>query len=97
MDKRDVIDFSALERELHAAVESAHRHERENEAKLRAVSQRVSYSQFRYRQVLEKPPGVSPGVLEGSSKNPHLCQDALNITFPQCGRLIPGCLEESLK
>ncbi|XP_072225138.1 dynein axonemal assembly factor 19 [Leuresthes tenuis] len=47
MDKRDVIDFSALERELHAAVESAHRHERENEAKLRAVSQRVSYSQFR--------------------------------------------------
>ncbi|KAM9346305.1 dynein axonemal assembly factor 19 [Symphorus nematophorus] len=46
--QRDVIDFSALERELQGAVESERRYQRENEAKLRAVSQRVSsYSQFR--------------------------------------------------
>ncbi|XP_037647296.1 coiled-coil domain-containing protein 103 [Sebastes umbrosus] len=46
--ERDVIDFSALERELQAAVELERRHLRENEAKLRAVGQRgSSYSQFR--------------------------------------------------
>ncbi|XP_070837770.1 coiled-coil domain-containing protein 103 [Chaetodon trifascialis] len=44
----DVIDFSALERELQGAIEGEQRHKRENEAKLRAVSQRVStYSEFR--------------------------------------------------
>lgn len=46
--ERDVIDFSALESELQAAVESERRHTRENEAKLRAVGQRVSsYREFR--------------------------------------------------
>ncbi|XP_041860069.1 coiled-coil domain-containing protein 103 [Melanotaenia boesemani] len=47
MSQHNIIDFSALERELQAAVESERRYERENEAKLRASSQRVSYSQFR--------------------------------------------------
>ncbi|XP_017296346.1 coiled-coil domain-containing protein 103 [Kryptolebias marmoratus] len=47
MSQRDVIDFSALEKDLQAAVESERRYQRENEAKLRAVSQRVSYEQFR--------------------------------------------------
>lgn len=48
MSERDVIDFPALERELRAAVESEHRHQRENQAKLRAVSQGVaSYTEFR--------------------------------------------------
>ncbi|XP_020567736.1 coiled-coil domain-containing protein 103 [Oryzias latipes] len=47
MSQRDVIDFSALERELKAAVESDRRYDRENEAKLRAVHQGVSYEQFR--------------------------------------------------
>ncbi|XP_039979181.1 coiled-coil domain-containing protein 103 [Xiphias gladius] len=46
--ERDVIDFLALERELRAAVESDRRYQRENEAKLRAVSQRVaSYREYR--------------------------------------------------
>lgn len=49
MSHRDVIDFPALERELQAALESERRYVRENEAKLRAVSQRVgSYNEFRY-------------------------------------------------
>jgi len=43
----DVIDFSLLEGELQAAVRTERRHHRENQAKLRAVSQGVSYSQFR--------------------------------------------------
>uniref|UniRef100_UPI003AABF378 dynein axonemal assembly factor 19 n=1 Tax=Centroberyx gerrardi TaxID=166262 RepID=UPI003AABF378 len=44
----DVIDFSALERELQAAVEGDRRNRRENEAKLRAVGQKVaSYQEFR--------------------------------------------------
>lgn len=44
----DVINFSALERELWGAIESERRYKRENEAKLRAVSQRVSsYDEFR--------------------------------------------------
>ncbi|XP_071320263.1 dynein axonemal assembly factor 19 [Trachinotus anak] len=48
MSERDVIDFLALERELRAAVESERTHQRENEAKLRAVGQRVaSYREFR--------------------------------------------------
>ncbi|CAB1425258.1 unnamed protein product [Pleuronectes platessa] len=48
MSERDVIDFPALELELQAAVESERRYQRENEAKLRAVSQRVaSYQEFR--------------------------------------------------
>uniref|UniRef100_A0A3P9I5B8 Dynein attachment factor N-terminal domain-containing protein n=1 Tax=Oryzias latipes TaxID=8090 RepID=A0A3P9I5B8_ORYLA len=47
MSQRDVIDFSALERELKAAVESDRRYDRANEAKLRAVHQGVSYEQFR--------------------------------------------------
>ncbi|XP_040047336.1 dynein axonemal assembly factor 19 [Gasterosteus aculeatus] len=44
----DVIDFSALQRELQGALESERRHQRENDARLRAVSQRgSSYSHFR--------------------------------------------------
>uniref|UniRef100_A0A4W6EZ68 Dynein attachment factor N-terminal domain-containing protein n=1 Tax=Lates calcarifer TaxID=8187 RepID=A0A4W6EZ68_LATCA len=46
--ERDVIDFSALECELQAAVESERRHRRENDAKLRAVDQKVAtYREFR--------------------------------------------------
>ncbi|XP_015225947.1 coiled-coil domain-containing protein 103 [Cyprinodon tularosa] len=47
MSQRDIIDFSALEKELQGAVESERRYQRENQAKLRAVSQRVGYDQFR--------------------------------------------------
>ncbi|XP_006805311.1 coiled-coil domain-containing protein 103 [Neolamprologus brichardi] len=47
MSQCDIIDFSALERELQVAVESERRHQRENDAKLRAVCQRASYDQFR--------------------------------------------------
>ncbi|XP_029013728.1 coiled-coil domain-containing protein 103 [Betta splendens] len=46
--QHDVIDFPALEQELQAALELERKYVRENEAKLRAVSQRVgSYSEFR--------------------------------------------------
>ncbi|XP_041634364.1 coiled-coil domain-containing protein 103 [Cheilinus undulatus] len=45
--QRDVINFSALERELQGAIESEQKYKRENEAKLRAVNQKVSYDQFR--------------------------------------------------
>ncbi|AWP19356.1 putative coiled-coil domain-containing protein 103-like isoform 6 [Scophthalmus maximus] len=46
--ERDVIDFSALKRELQAAVASEQRFQQENETKLRAVSQGVaSYREFR--------------------------------------------------
>ncbi|MEQ2201018.1 hypothetical protein XENOCAPTIV_006334 [Xenoophorus captivus] len=48
MSQRDVIDFAALEKELQAAVESERRYQRENQAKLRAVSQGVGYDQFRW-------------------------------------------------
>ncbi|XP_072549730.1 dynein axonemal assembly factor 19 [Salminus brasiliensis] len=48
MDKRGVIDFSALERELQAAVEADKKYQRENDAKLRAVHQKVAtYEEFR--------------------------------------------------
>ncbi|XP_059204460.1 coiled-coil domain-containing protein 103 [Centropristis striata] len=43
----DVIDFSALDQELQAALESDRIHQNQNQAKLRAVSQGVPYSQFR--------------------------------------------------
>ncbi|KAM9844198.1 dynein axonemal assembly factor 19 isoform 2-T2 [Aulostomus maculatus] len=46
--QRDIIDFSALERELQAAVESDRKYRQENDAKLRAVAQKVaSYEEFR--------------------------------------------------
>ncbi|XP_061906417.1 coiled-coil domain-containing protein 103 [Entelurus aequoreus] len=46
--QRDVIDFSALEKELRTSVASERKYKRENDAKLRAVSQGVSsYQQFR--------------------------------------------------
>ncbi|XP_062293944.1 coiled-coil domain-containing protein 103 [Scomber scombrus] len=45
--QRDVIDFSALERELRTSVASEQKRQRENEAKLRAVSQRTTYQEFR--------------------------------------------------
>lgn len=46
--QRDVIDFSALQREFHAAVQCDLKYKRENEAKLRAVGQGVSsYEDFR--------------------------------------------------
>uniref|UniRef100_A0A3B3V9D2 Coiled-coil domain containing 103 n=1 Tax=Poecilia latipinna TaxID=48699 RepID=A0A3B3V9D2_9TELE len=47
MSQRDIIDFSALEKELKAAVESERKYQQENQAKLRAVSQGVDYDQFR--------------------------------------------------
>ncbi|KAF7644541.1 hypothetical protein LDENG_00220140 [Lucifuga dentata] len=44
----EVIDFSALEKELCATVESEQKYRRENEAKVQAVSQKVaSYQEFR--------------------------------------------------
>ncbi|XP_029945210.1 dynein axonemal assembly factor 19 [Salarias fasciatus] len=45
--QRDAIDFKALEAELQMAVESDRKYQLENQTKLRAVSQGVSYSQFR--------------------------------------------------
>lgn len=46
--RRDVIDFQALEKELHGALEAERRYTRENDAKLRAVHQKVAtYNEFR--------------------------------------------------
>ncbi|XP_061568356.1 coiled-coil domain-containing protein 103 [Cololabis saira] len=47
MSQRDVIDFAALEAELQTAVQNQQKYERENETKLRAVRQGVSYEEFR--------------------------------------------------
>ncbi|KAF5894502.1 coiled-coil domain-containing protein, partial [Clarias magur] len=48
MEKCAVIDFSALHEELARAVQADKKHRRENEAKLRAIQQKVaSYEEFR--------------------------------------------------
>ncbi|XP_069490354.1 coiled-coil domain-containing protein 103 isoform X2 [Ambystoma mexicanum] len=48
MEGSDAIDFSALERELQAAVAADEKYQRENDAKFRAVHQKVaSYEEFR--------------------------------------------------
>ncbi|KAM6312135.1 dynein axonemal assembly factor 19 [Podargus strigoides] len=47
MEPDGALDPAALERELRAAAEADARRERENEAKLRALHQRVSYEEFR--------------------------------------------------
>ncbi|XP_036445935.1 coiled-coil domain-containing protein 103 isoform X2 [Colossoma macropomum] len=48
MDRREIIDFSALERELQAAVEADKKYQRENDAKFRAIHQKVAtYEEFR--------------------------------------------------
>ncbi|XP_034023615.1 coiled-coil domain-containing protein 103 [Thalassophryne amazonica] len=46
--QRDIIDFTALEKELRMVVEIEQKYCRQNDAKLRAVSQKVkSYQEFR--------------------------------------------------
>lgn len=48
MEKCDVIDFSALKKELDRAVEADLKYQRENAAKLRAIHQKVAtYEEFR--------------------------------------------------
>ncbi|XP_066499010.1 coiled-coil domain-containing protein 103 [Hoplias malabaricus] len=48
MEKDKFIDFSALEREFQAAVEADKKYQRENDAKFRAVQQKVAtYEEFR--------------------------------------------------
>ncbi|XP_006833579.1 PREDICTED: coiled-coil domain-containing protein 103 [Chrysochloris asiatica] len=48
MEKNDIINFQALEKELQAALTADEKYKRENAAKLRAVEQRVaSYEEFR--------------------------------------------------
>ncbi|XP_014975380.2 dynein axonemal assembly factor 19 isoform X1 [Macaca mulatta] len=48
MERNDIIDFNALEKELQAALTADEKYKRENAAKLRAVEQRVaSYEEFR--------------------------------------------------
>ncbi|KAL4657843.1 Ig-like V-type domain-containing protein FAM187A [Arapaima gigas] len=48
MEGSEVIDFSSVERELKAAIESDEKYRRENEAKFRALRQNVgSYEEFR--------------------------------------------------
>jgi len=47
--KEDKVDFAKLEKELANAVEADQRYWRENDAKLRAVNQKVAtYDEFRY-------------------------------------------------
>ncbi|XP_045693041.1 coiled-coil domain-containing protein 103 [Phyllostomus hastatus] len=48
MERNDIIDFKALEKELQAALTADEKYQRENAAKLRAMEQRVaSYEEFR--------------------------------------------------
>ncbi|XP_054449261.1 coiled-coil domain-containing protein 103 [Pteronotus mesoamericanus] len=48
MERNDIIDFKALEKELQAALTADEKYQRENAAKFRAVEQRVaSYEEFR--------------------------------------------------
>nr|XP_008518863.1 PREDICTED: coiled-coil domain-containing protein 103 [Equus przewalskii] len=48
MERNDIIDFKALEKDLQAALTADEKYKRENAAKLRAVEQRVaSYEEFR--------------------------------------------------
>lgn len=48
MEKCELIDFSALEKELNRAVEADKKYHRENDAKFRAIHQKVAtYEEFR--------------------------------------------------
>ncbi|MBN3296560.1 dynein axonemal assembly factor 19 [Amia ocellicauda] len=48
MGEAEAIDFTALEKELHAAIAADRKYQRENEAKFRAIHQKVgSYEEFR--------------------------------------------------
>jgi len=67
-----VLDVAALERELRAAVAADERQARENEAKLRALRQRVpSYEEFRSAGTPGAGFGGSP-ALGGASPAPTL-------------------------
>ena len=47
--KEDKVDFDKLEKELYAAVAAEEKYQRENDAKFRAVNQKVAnYDEFRY-------------------------------------------------
>ncbi|XP_056309721.1 coiled-coil domain-containing protein 103 [Danio aesculapii] len=48
MENSDVINFSCLEKELHSALQADRKYQRENDAKFRALNQKVaSYEEFR--------------------------------------------------
>lgn len=80
--QRDVIDFSALERELRASVESERKRQRENDAKLRAVAQKTSsYQEFRY------VPGPFKDLQDLFQ---DLFQDLQDLFQPWSGCMIPG-------
>ncbi|KAM8824312.1 dynein axonemal assembly factor 19 [Synchiropus picturatus] len=66
-----VIDFSALELECRAAVELDHKYRRENDAKLRAVTQRVSsYQEFRDLVLASNLKPIHKTEREGMRKQP---------------------------
>ena len=51
-DDDDTINFSALETELHAAIEEDAKYWQENDAKFRAIEQRVAtYDEFRLSSI----------------------------------------------
>lgn len=67
MDKSGAIDFCALERELQAAVAADEKYWRENDAKFRAVHQKVaSYEEFRFAGNLFHVASLELGIQQSS-------------------------------
>lgn len=87
MEADGALDPAALERELRAAVAADERRERENEAKLRAVRQRVpSYEEFRSGG--GRPGRGGDGVF-GCFPAPNGLRRHCHQSFARCRALLP--------
>ncbi|NXN28049.1 CC103 protein, partial [Nycticryphes semicollaris] len=103
MEVDGALDPTVLERELWAAVAADEKRERENEAKLRALRQRVpSYQEFRnivlasHLKPLEKKDkmGMRRNVLWNPCAAPAKASQASNVEIPQELDQLPGTSAE---
>ncbi|NXJ71326.1 CC103 protein, partial [Rostratula benghalensis] len=103
MEGDGALDPAALERELRAAVAAEEKRERENEAKLRALRQRVpSYQEFRnivlasHLKPLEKKDkmGMRRNVLWNPCAAPAKSLQASDVEIPQELDQLPGTSAE---
>ena len=71
----DSINFDKLEKELQSAVDADAKYWRENDAKFRAIEQKVAtYDDFKYEQILYRFVNILPSPDKRSSTCPHYLQ-----------------------
>ena len=83
MNKDGTIDFSKLEKQLLVAVEEDAKYQRENDAKFRAVAQKVgSYEEFKDIVAASHLKPLEKKDSEGKRVHPQGCKVHFKLTSP---------------